>query len=90
MRNFVIRESFIGKCPTVWPLLFIHCFYCKIIELVVFVMSLFKLFIFCWCPSSSIKVEIRTAAENMILFAVIYADENCFDFFFYDLDVIQM
>ena len=23
MRNFVIRESSIGKCPTVWPLLFI-------------------------------------------------------------------
>ena len=60
----------------------IHCFYRKIVKLVVLIMSTLKIFTFCWYPSSSIKVETASSSWKHDFFVVIHADENCFTFVF--------
>ena len=57
-----------------------YCFYCKIVEWVVLIMSTFTFFTFCWYPSSSIKVETSNSSWKHELFVVTHAEENCFAF----------
>ena len=57
-----------------------YCFYCKIVEWVVLIMSTFTFFTFCWYRSSSIKVETTNSSWKHELFVVTHAEENCFAF----------
>ena len=81
MRNFVIRVSSIGKCPTAWPLLCI-VFIAKSSNGLFLSRAHLSFSVSVGTRALLYKWEPRTAAENKF-FVVIHADENCFAFGFF-------